>query len=186
MSGKKKVIVPIVFVMLLIILISGTTYAIYTWATKEIIDGSTECFKVNYIKGQDIGSENEHKVLMPSADYTEGLYATVIVSMNSSCISNGTGTLYLNTDATTSNILLSSGALKYQVIENSLTLGSSGTISSTGQLTIKENFEVTTTPKQYTVIVWLDGSIITDDNASQILSSTYKGSISMKIESGDL
>lgn len=183
---KKKIIIPIIFVILLIVLVVSSTYAIYTWAAKEIIDGSTECFKVNYVKGQDIGSENEYRVLMPSADYTSGLYASVIVGMDSSCISNGIGTLYLNTDESTSDILISSGALKYQIIENSLTIGNSGTVSSKGQLVIGENLEVTDSLKQYTVIVWLDGSMVTDDNANEILSSTYKGNISMRVESGDL
>ena len=183
---KNKLIATIIFVISLIVIVGGSTYAIYTWATKEDINGSTECFKVNYVKGQDIGSDNEHRVLMPSHDYTEGLYATVIVGMDSNCIGNGVGTLYLNTDESTSDALLSSGALKYQIIENSLTLGSSGTISSTGQLIIGENLEITNYLKQYTVIVWLDGSLVNNDNSSEILSSTYKGNISMKVESGDL
>jgi len=176
---------PIIFVILLIMLVVGSTYAVYTWAYKEKIDGNTECFKVNYVKGQDIGSENENKVLLPSADYKSGLYASVMVNMGTDCI-DGVGTLYLNTDESTSDILISSGALKYQIIENSLTLGQAGTISSKGQLAIGENLEITNLLKQYTVIVWLDGSVITGDNVSEISSSIYKGNISMKIESGDL
>ena len=122
---------------------------------------------------------------MVSDDYTGGLFASVVVNIDSGCTINGIGTLYLNTDTTTSSILLTSGALKYQVIENSLTKPVSGTITSTGKVAIYENIEVNNTPKQLSVSVWLDSSMITDSNRDEILSSVYKGSISMKVESGD-
>lgn len=180
--NKKKLILGII---LGIILLGGTTYAIYTWAASVVINGTAECFNVNYIKGQDIGSDSNSRTLMISDDYTGGLFASVIVSIESSCTIDGVGTLYLNTDTTTSSILLTSGALKYQVIENSLTKPVSGTITSTGKVAIYENIEVTNNPKQLSVSVWLDSSMITDSNRDEILSSVYKGSISMKVESGD-
>lgn len=183
---KKKIITTIIFVILLIALVVGSTYAIYTWAVNDIVSGSTECFKVNYINGQDIGSENESRIFMPSDDYTGGLYASVVVSMDKNCITNGIGTLYLNTDESTSAILLSSGVLKYQIVINSLTLGPSGTITSTGPTVIGENLEITDTITQYTVVVWIDGNMINSSNLNAILSSSYVGSISMKVESGDL
>lgn len=183
---KKKIILIITLVILLIAIVASSTYAIYTWSAKGIVEGTTECFNVNYVKGQDIGSENEYKVLMPTADYTGGLYASVRVNMDNNCISNGTATLYLNTDETTSDALLSSGALKYQVIENSINLTNYGTISSKGPLVVGENFEVTKTPNQYTVIVWLDGSMLTNEIYEEIRTTTYKGYISMQVESGDL
>ena len=183
---KKKVILTIVFVILFILLVAGVTYAIYTWSVNNInVNGTLECFRVNYVKGQDIGSENEYKVFMPSDDYTGGLYASVIVNMDKECINNGVGTLYLNTDESTSDILLTSGVLKYQVIINSLTLGGTGTITSTGVLTIGENLNIVDSA-QYTVVVWIDGNMINSGNLNEILSSSYIGSISMKVESGDL
>ena len=79
---------------------------------------------------------------------------------------------------------------KYQVIENSLTLKTSGTISSKGNLMIEDNLIITTSPNQYTVVVWLDGSVldnsIIDPNTGEIIPLAYNGSISMRIESGDL
>lgn len=184
---KKKVIVTIVFVILLIVLVVGATYAVYTWAVDDIgISGNTnECFRVNYVKGQDIGSENESRIFMPSDDYTGGLYASVIVDMDKECINNGVGTLYLNTDESTSEILLTSGVLKYQIIINSLTLGPSGTITSTGITAIGENLNIVDSA-QFTVVVWIDGNMINSSNLNEILSSSYIGSISMKVESGDL
>ena len=183
---KKKVIYSIIIVSVIIILSVAVTYAVYTFSGVVNISGTSECFDVNYVKGQDIGSDSNSRTLMVSDDYTGGLFASVIVSIDNNCtIDNGIGTLYLNTDTTTSSILLTSGALKYQVIENSLTKPASGTITSTGKVAIYENIEVNNTPKQLSVSVWLDSSMITDSNRDEILSSVYKGSISMKVESGD-
>lgn len=184
---NKKLVLIISLVVVGIVSVTGVTYAIYTWAMSEKITGTAECFKVNYVKGQDIGSENEYRMLMPSSDYTGGLFASVIVNVDSSCtIENGVGILYLNTDSSTSEALLNSGALKYQIIENSITKVASGTISGTEPLPIYENINVTTNPTQYTVSVWLDISMITDSNKDEILTSSYLGNISMKIESGDI
>ena len=183
---NKKIWLIIILIMIAITSVVGATYAIYTWAFPSVdIDGSFECFEIKYVKGQDIGSENEYRVLMPSDDYTEGLFASVIVGVDSKCTITGTGTLYLNTDTSTSSILLTSGALKYQVIENSYNKIASGTISNTGKIPIYENFNVTTRLKQYTVSVWLDGNMINEDNLNDILTSSYIGNISMRAESGD-
>ena len=47
------------------------------------------------------------------------------------------------------------------------------------------NIAITSTVKELTVYVWLDGSLVNDSNSSDILSSVYKGNITMSIESGD-
>lgn len=180
---KKKLVMIII---LLVIGITGVTYAVYTWAISLLITGPAECFEVNYVKGQDIGSDSNSRTLIMSEDYIGGLFASVIVSTDSNCtINNAIGTLYLNTDSITSSALLTSGALKYQVIENSLVKAASGTITSAGKVAIYENIQIGNEPKQISVSVWLDGSMITDSSKDEILSSVYKGSISMKIESGD-
>lgn len=184
---RKKLILIILLVIVGIISVVGITYAIYTWAMSEDVTGVAECFEIDYVKGSDIGSANENRVFMPSNDYTGGLVATVIVRTNPKCtITNGIGTLYLNTDSATSEILLTSGALKYQVIENSITKIANGTVSSTGELPIYSNFNVTTEYKQYTVSVWIDSSMMNDSNTEDILASSYIGNISMKVESGDI
>lgn len=180
----KKSYLIVLSVILLVLVVSGSTYAIYTWSMAQVIEGDMECFKIEYVKGQDIGSDSESPILYMGKDYTEGLFASVIINVDPSCtIQTGSGTLYLNTDSSTSQVLLQSGALKYQVVENSLNLPASGTISSTGQVPIYENIEINTYPKQLSVSVWLDGSMVTDDNYEEVLSSIYKGSISMKAES---
>lgn len=179
--NKRKML--IVFLVLLgIISIAGITYAVFTWAFKEHLSGVSECFKVEY-KGQDIGSENNSRLFMPSADYRGGLYASVVVNTKDTCdVTEGVGTLYLTTDDSTSDTLLSSGMLKYQIVENEITLAASGTITSKGTIPIYNNIPINTVKKKISVSVWIDGNMLTDSNIEEILSSSYVGKISMRVE----
>ena len=183
---KSKIILLVIG---LIVLVVGTTYAIYTWAIKGInVKGTSECFIVNYDKGQDIGSVNNSRTLLVSDDYMGGLFASVIVNLDKNCtITNGIGTLYLEVDNTTSSSLLTNGVLKYQVVENGIPItdNGAGTITSTGKIPIYENISIGTDFIQLSVAVWIDSSMLTSDNTSEILSSTFSGKISMKVESGD-
>ena len=55
---KKKVIYSIIIVSVIIILSVAVTYAVYTFSGVVNISGTSECFDVNYVKGQDIGSDS--------------------------------------------------------------------------------------------------------------------------------
>lgn len=182
---KKKVIYSIIIVSVIIILSVAVTYAVYTFSGVVNISGTSECFDVNYVKGQDIGSDSNPANFSLASTYTEGLSSVIKVNLKDTCtISNGTGTLYLNTDSTTSNILLTSNVLKYQVLEGTNEVAS-GIVSSTGNLPIYNNIEINNQVKELTVYIWIDGSLVNNDNSNDILSSVYKGNISMSIESGD-
>ena len=182
---KKKVIYSIIIVSVIIILSVAVTYAVYTFSGVVNISGTSECFDVNYVKGQDIGSDSNPANFSLASTYTEGLSSVIKVNLKDTCtISNGTGTLYLNTDSTTSSILLTSNVLKYQVLEGTNEVAS-GIVSSTGNLPIYNNIEINNEVKQLTVYIWIDGSLVNNDNSNDILSSVYKGNISMSIESGD-
>lgn len=179
----KRTYMIVLSVILLIVIVTGSTYAFYTWSSSQEIKGKMECFFIQYTKGQDIGSENASQTLYMGNDYREGLYASVTINVDPSCSITGKGTLYLNTDSSTTTALLQSGSLKYQVIENSLSLPAAGTISKVGQIPIYKDIEINTTPKQLRVSVWLDGSMVTEENYEEVLSSIYKGSITMEVES---
>ena len=182
---KKKVIYSIIIVSVIIILSVAVTYAVYTFSAVVNISGTSECFDVNYVKGQDIGSDSNPANFSLASTYTEGLSSVIKVNLKDTCtISNGTGTLYLNTDSTTSSILLTSNVLKYQVLEGTNEVAS-GIVSSTGNLPIYNNIEINNQVKELTVYIWIDGSLVNNDNSNDILSSVYKGNISMSIESGD-
>ena len=182
---NNKLLYSILIVLLIILLSVGITYAIYTWSGSININGISECFEVNYVKGQDIGSEESPAKLSLASNYTEGLSTVVKVNLNDTCtILNGTGTLYLNTDSITSNILLTSNVLKYQVLDGTTEI-TNGIITSTGTLAIYDNIPITNEEKSITVYIWIDGNLVTNDNVSEILTSVYKGNITMDIKSGD-
>ena len=182
---KKKVIYSIIIVSVIIILSVAVTYAVYTFSGVVNISGTSECFDVNYVKGQDIGSDSNPANFSLASTYTEGLSSVIKVNLKDTCtISNGTGTLYLNTDSTTSSILLTSNVLKYQVLDGTTPVGS-GIVSSAESIEIYKDIPITTTVKTITVYIWLDGNLVTEQNQNEILSSVYKGHISMDIKSGD-
>ena len=185
---KKKVIYSIIIVSVIIILSVAVTYAVYTFSGSVNISGTSECFDVNYVKGGDIGSDSSPAKFSLASSYTGGLSTSVTVSLKSTCtITNGTGTLYLNTDTSvTSSALLNGKVLKYQVLDGSTPVeGGSGIVSSAEQTPIYSNIPITTTEKTIKVYIWIDGSLVTNDNVNDILSSVYKGNITMSIESGD-
>ena len=176
----------LILIICIVVAISGITYAAFTYALNfGRIDVTMECFDINYTKGSDIGSDSKSRTLMMSSDYTGGLFTSVIVSVDRKCTIDGKGILYLNTDESTSSALLTSGALKYQVIVNGIVSSVKGTITSTGKIAIYSDIPITTNPSNISVAVWLDSSMINENNMEAILSSNYKGSISMKVESGD-
>ena len=172
---------------LLIIIVSvNITYAWLSWSGVVNISGNSECFDVNYVKGQDIGSDSNPANFSLASTYTEGLSSVIKVNLKDTCtISNGTGTLYLNTDTSvTSSTLLSGKLLKYQVLDGTTSVGS-GVVSSAENIEIYKDIPITTTVKTITVYIWLDGNLVTEQNQNEILSSVYKGHISMDIKSGD-
>ena len=131
---------------LLIIIVSvSITYAWLSWSGVVNISGTSECFDVNYVKGQDIGSDNNPANFSLASTYIEGLSSVIKVNLKDTyIISNGTG-----------------------------------------NLPIYNNMEVNNEVKQLTVYIWIDGSLVNNDNSNDILSSVYKENISMSIESGD-
>lgn len=180
--NKKKLI--ILGVIIFILVISGITYAIYTWSDEGTnIKGNAECFIINYAKGEDIGSDQEEKTLMISNTYTGGLSTTMTISLDSKCTITGKGELYLETDSVTSETLLSNNLLKYQVMLNGTSNVGSGTITQSGKIPIYSNIPITNTAKKITVYVWIDENVVDKmDNSDQlkIIDTIYKGKLSMK------
>ena len=183
---KKKVIYSIIIVSVIIILSVAVTYAVYTFSGVVNISGTSECFEVNYVKGQDIGSDSNPANFALASTYTEGLSLVIKVNLKDTCtITNGTGTLYLNTDTSvTSSTLLSGKLLKYQVLDGTTPVGN-GIVSSAENIEIYKDIPITTTVKTITVYIWVDGNLVTEQNQNEILSSVYKGHISMDIKSDD-
>lgn len=179
---QKKKILIILGIILGASLILGTQYAAYRWAynPSDLIEGPSDCLFIEYQKGNDIGSNENSETLIVTDDYRFGLSSTASIKVKDGCTISGNGTLYLTTDDSTSDILLTSGVLNYKVLVDSTSV-SSGNITSKGPIIIYDNFTINNTEQKITVYVWISGEFVTYDNIEEITSSLYKGSIGVKV-----
>lgn len=180
MKEKTKIVRAVFGVLLLVIVVTGITYAAFSWAsdpTKGYISGNTECFDISYTKGTDILDGS----LDFGSSYTDGLSATVKAKITDTCSMNGIGTLYLDIKDETSDYLITNSLVRYQVLEDTREVRD-GIITSKGKNTIYDNFDVTNTEKEFTVYIWISIEDASDDNISNISTSTFSGGISMSAE----
>lgn len=181
---KKKNIILLLLIGGIIIFLLGITYAYYTFSINLNTDLTSECFDIIYVKGQDIGSNENSRTLYMSDNFRRGLSSTMNIKVNENCgiASSGKGYLYLNTDSSTSDGLIQSGALCYTILEG-LAIIKSGEITGKDKLLIYGDFDITTSDREITVYVWIDANKVTNSNANQIINSNYKGYISARAES---
>ena len=140
MEKKKKLIV--LGVILLIIVISGITYAILTWNSTMIKLGiNTNCFTIDYTRGGDITGSlkllNINELFAPPLEGSDNPQFTikkgmglsyVNVGINSNCSIEGYGTIYLNVTELSDTFKdggESNGALGYAVLKNTSNLSNS-------------------------------------------------------------
>ena len=159
-------------VIAFIALIVGITYAWFTWTSgNTIIGGSTECFTINYVNGQNINGE-----IIPSATYTGGKSTTVQIGIDASCNIGGSATIKLTTDSSSTNaIKLTDGAVKYAVYKGTSEVASGNVSANTIDLA---TVDLTKTLTTYTIYIWVDGSIIDNTYAGK----TYSGYIHASAE----
>ena len=184
MKNKGKLLGSIIGIILFIICISGITYAIYTWKAKyDFIEGSMECFDVNYVKGSDIGSNENSEKLYMGSKYTDGLSTSIKMNVNNECgIKKGLGTLYLVTYEEVDDTLIETGVLSYQILENGVPL-KDGNITSKGKVSIYNDFELTTTERNFTIYVWINGEYVNEENVNSIVNARYKGEVVASVKS---
>ncbi len=180
---KNKVITSFLIVGLIIIVVAGITYAIITWTSPTInISSTSDCFKVLYAKGTNIGSDQNAATLTPSDSYTGGLSTTVKIGFSSSCTNiNGSGTITLNTLSTTSENLFREGLLKYAVLKNGTKI-EEGNITSTNPIDIEigtlKKVSNVSSADSYQVYVWINKVLVTNADAF----SNYYGNITASVE----
>ena len=205
MEKKKKLI--ILGVIVLILAISGLTYAILTWTSSKINIGLTSgCFTIDYTKGQDISGNlkllNESD-LISNNKFTikNGIgISAVNIGIKSTCTIEGYGSIYLNvtniSDAFTTGD--SKGALKYVVLSNTSTittpssvtvdslLNQSFDIVSTGSITSSDTITLLTKQLsntelyKYLVVIYVDNALA----GNSITSASFQGNISADAEQG--
>ena len=212
MENKKIKIYGVVLgIILFILLISGLTYAILSWRSSNItITGTSECLEVESVKGSNItGSDllllDEREIINNNRiTITSGMVVTNITAkLKSSCTLDGYLTINLKTTTLNSGFTSSgnsTGALKYVLtsydpstyttINTSALNGktfdivTTGSITSTGTLKIKEAQLSKDTTLAYLVIFYIDGAEANNDIGSN--STNFKTSIEATVTQGEL
>ena len=149
-KDKKKILIVAIFCLILIVAMLGYTYAFIGLddKTATIIGAETECYTVNYTKGQDISGN-----LTSGIDYTSGESTDILMYTEPDC-SLMYGTLYLTTNAS-STIDFSKEVLKYSVLLNDKVV-SEGIVNGEENQVIYTNFILNDTKTTYQVYIWLD------------------------------
>lgn len=212
MENKKIKIYGVVLgIILFILLISGLTYAILSWRSSNItITGNSECLEVESVKGSNItGSDllllDENQIINNNRiTITSGMVVTNITAkLKSSCTLDGYLTINLKTTTLNSGFTSSgnsTGALKYVLasynpstyttISTSALNGktfdivTTGSITSTGTLKIKEAQLSKDTTLAYLVIFYIDGDKANNDIGSN--STNFKTSIEGSVTQGTI
>ena len=210
MENKKIKIYGVVLgIILFILLISGLTYAILNWRSSNItITGTSECLEVESVKGSNItGSDllllDESQVVNSNQiTIRTGMVVTNITAkLKSSCTLDGYLTINLKTTTLNSGFTSSgnsTGALKYVLtsydpstyttINTSALNGktfdivTTGSITSTGTLKIKEAQLSKDTTLAYLVVFYIDGDKANNDIGSN--STNFKTSIEATVTQG--
>ena len=191
---KSKTIGSLLGIFGFIALVAGATYAWLTWRSNNIIiAGSTECFDVVYYR-KDLGTVENPAMLKFMTNYNRDnlnqvvenpQYAEVGLSLDPRCTNvSGLGKLYLTTNVSTDDILLT-GGLYYTLVkvENSTeTFIKDGPITTEGDILLQDNIFVSSTTGgiKYRVYIWINGPITTDQN---YVGASYVGEIRAEVVS---
>ena len=206
MEKKKKLI--ILGVIILILAISGLTYAILTWTSSKINIGLTSgCFTIDYTKGQDISGNlkllNINEQFDNDGNFVieEGMglsYANL--GIKSSCTIEGYGSLYLNVTTLSDSFKEggdSNGALGYALLRNTSNLSNDKLtienlkgqsfeiidikpITNTGTIKLVTEQLSNTELNKYLIVIFVDSV----SAGNSITSATFKGNISADAEQG--
>ena len=205
MEKNKKLIV--LGVLVLILIISGITYAILTWTSSRVNIGLTSnCFTIDYTKGNDIANASINALnesdLISDNKFTikEGIALTYAnIGIKSTCTIEGYGSLYLNVTTLSSAFSTgnSKGALKYAVLDNTSTTNtvtvasllnqkfnivSTGSITNTGKITLLTKQLSNTKLNKYLIVIYADVSKIAND----AMDASFNGTVSADANQGKI
>ena len=206
MEKKKKLI--ILGVTILILAISGITYAILTWTSTKINLGlNSGCFTIDYTKGQDISGNLK---LLNGAELSDGNGNFVIkegmglsyanLGIKSSCTIEGYGSLYLNVTTLSDSFKEggdSNGALGYALLRNTSNLSNdkltienlkgqsfeiidAKPITNTGTIKLVTEQLSNTELNKYLIVIF----VISQAAGNSVTSATFTGNISANAEQG--
>lgn len=202
-DNKKKYKTIILIIAIVLVLVSGITFAALTWQSDKLnIKANSDCFTINYTLGNKVEGSlklfDESTIINSDNTLTirEGMLLTnVIAGISSSCNINGYLTLSLkvnNLDAAYTSSGSSTGALKYAVLKysentyptvsdtalqgNSFEIVKNGAITSTGTTKIVvENFPNAGENLAYIVAFYVDGDLAQNDAQNKQFSGVITG-----------
>ena len=204
MEREKKLI--ILGVIILILIISGLTYAILTWTSSKINIGLISgCFTIDYTKGQDISGNlkllNINEQFDNDGNFVieEGMglsYANL--GIKSSCTIEGYGSLYLNVTTLSDSFKEggdSKGALGYALLRNTSNLSNdkltienlkgqsfemidAKPITNTGTIKLVTEQLSNTELNKYLIVIFVDSY----SAGNSITSASFSGNISADAE----
>lgn len=176
---KKKLIGTIVGVTMFAALIAGATFAWLTFnvtvAANTSTSGKSMNFTVDYVGGSQITS----LPILATATPTTATSKTTVKANKASGSAPGTLYIYVNTETTSDEALLTSQAINYALCVGTCTTFTESSTVKVGKITAtgkKEIYsgELTSTATNYTVYFWLDGNLV--DNS--LIGKSYSGFIS--------
>ena len=164
---KIKILITGIFCLILMFSILGYTYSYMFVSDKDntVVKGETECYTVNYTKGQDISGS-----LTPGTDYTSGKNTDIIMYSEPGC-GIMYGTLYITTNQD-STMDFSDNALRYTVVKNN-SIVSQGVVNGTENQIIYNNFVLNDEKTTYQVYIWLDEDL----ESATLIDETFSGFI---------
>ena len=202
-DNKKKYKTIILIIAIVLVLVSGITFAALTWQSDKVnIKANSDCFTINYTLGNKVEGSlklfDESTIINSDNTLTirEGMLLTnVIAGISSSCNINGYLTLSLkvnNLDTAYTSSGSSTGALKYAVLKysentyptvsdtalqgNSFEIVKNGAITSTGTTKIVvENFPNAGENLAYIVAFYVDGDLAQNDAQNKQFSGVITG-----------
>lgn len=202
-DNKKKYKTIILIIAIVLVLVSGITFAALTWQSDKLnIKANSDCFTINYTLGNKVEGSlklfDESTIINSDNTLTirEGMLLTnVIAGISSSCNINGYLTLSLevnNLDTAYTSSGSSTGALKYAVLKysentyptvsdtalqgNSFEIVKNGAITSTGTTKIVvENFPNAGENLAYIVAFYVDGDLAQNDAQNKQFSGVITG-----------
>ena len=202
-DNKKKYKTIILIIAIVLVLVSGITFAALTWQSDKVnISANSDCFTINYTLGNKVEGSlklfDESTIINSDNTLTirEGMLLTnVIAGISSSCNINGYLTLSLkvnNLDTAYTSSGSSTGALKYAVLKysentyptvsdtalqgNSFEIVKNGAITSTGTTKIVvENFPNAGENLAYIVAFYVDGDLAQNDAQNKQFSGVITG-----------
>ena len=173
--SNKKLIGTIIGVIAFAVLISGATFAWLTYSvnvTGGTYNGTSTNFVVNYTKGTDI---SDVPILTSP---TVSTARSLVVSANKTSTSVD-GTLSIKLTTTSSDMLTTSGAIKYKACQGECAdlTSNVGTVTASGTVEIFSG-ALQSSATSYYVYFWIDAETFSNDHVGK----TYSGYISAEAQ----